>query len=508
MAFARRISAAFAVAAAWSALLGLAACTTTTKPDAKNDATTITSSSTGAVAMFTPSDSVTLNQQTPLNTWAKLTPDLTNALTEQGFKKDDIEHSSADTLEEQSRQIQDYVVDRLSTTADSQESGIRVAPENTTLVVAPVAGDDTTTRQYGDYVAQTLSAGSAGSKDDTAATGKSDDKTKHDDDDTATSSIDAASLNRLTSALKLAQDSGMHVVLMAHTIEGYSPDLHVNLSDAQTIGELQAQKIVTKLALDKTSKDNPKRIEVLLPYDGSDSSFIEQAFQGIWRVLQPYFTSGQAISPSGKLDVDSDATDWRSVAFDASADDAVATELQSRLAPNDSDPKHVDGIIALNDSAAEQTVDTLTNLGYKGSAADINPQITISGIVDNIAGKKDLTKKAVPEPSQTAGNDDEDATDTLQWPLITGYGAYTSNMPNVVNGKQWMTGFEDRKAIATDIAKSCVKLNAGQRIDDTDGVTQKNNVLTMTTQPVAVSASNLKAALIDPGYITLADAGM
>lgn len=68
------------------------------------------------------------------------------------------------------------------------------------------------------------------------------------------------------------------------------------------------------------------------------------------------------------------------------------------------------------------------DLGYTGSAADINPSITISGIVDNITGKKDLKKQSVPDPAQAPESDDgdsdtEDTSDSLdeqnsQWPIM------------------------------------------------------------------------------------------
>lgn len=106
--------------------------------------------------MFTPSDGITLNQQVPLNKWAKLVPDLTKALVDAGFKKGDINHTTSDSLDKQSRAIQDFVVDHLSNNT-TDDSGIAIAPDNMTLLVAPVVEADASTRQYGDYVSQNLS---------------------------------------------------------------------------------------------------------------------------------------------------------------------------------------------------------------------------------------------------------------------------------------------------------------------------------------------------------------
>ncbi len=53
----------------------------------------------------------------------------------------------------------------------------------------------------------------------------------------------------------------------------------------------------------------------------------------------------------------------------------------------------------MNNYIASEVIKELDDLGYTGSAADINPQITISGIVGNITGKKDLSRDAVPDRS-------------------------------------------------------------------------------------------------------------
>ena len=106
----------------------------------------MTSNSAGGVAVFTPSDGITLNQQTPLNKWAKLVPDLAKALADAGFKKGDIDHTTSDSLAKQSRAIQDFVVDHLSNNT-TDDSGIAIAPDNMTLLVAPVVEADASTRQ-------------------------------------------------------------------------------------------------------------------------------------------------------------------------------------------------------------------------------------------------------------------------------------------------------------------------------------------------------------------------
>jgi ABC-type xylose transport system substrate-binding protein len=540
---------------------------------------TVTSASAGAVALFTPSDGITLNLQTPLNKWAKLVPDLTDALTDAGFKKGDVTHASSDSLDKQSRAIQDFVVNHLSDKANANDSGITIAPANMTLLVAPVVETDASTRQYGDYVSQELSTGGSdaqnsgngiesgssdgddssssssssfssstahedGSADDSStgsgADGTSDDGTDATGEDSSEAVIQSESVERLVSSLKLAKESGMHVVLLANSIEGYQPDAFVRFSDAETIGRLQAEKVVSKLELTKASKDNPKHIEVLVPYtaagtdgEAGDTTFAQEAFSGIWQVLGPYYRKGVVMSPSGALDSSSTEKDWQAVSYDASQEKSTAKVLDERLADSSdtatsSSPARINAIIAMNDYIASDVVKELDNLGYTGSAADINPQITISGIVGNITGKRDLSREAVPDPIKSPENDDasnaddaddnegkdpEDKTKDSQWPLVTGYGAYLSNIPSVVKGRQWMTGVENRQTIAKDIAEACGRLNKGDGLKSMSSVKSSEvggvkNVMTISEEPLAVSASNLKAELIDPGYITLADAGL
>ncbi|OZG59917.1 hypothetical protein BLEM_2092 [Bifidobacterium lemurum] len=548
--FAARLTALMAAA---GLLIGLGACSSaddgqSENPDPSNT-TVSTGAEDGAVAIFTPADGITISQHTPLNKWAKLVPEITDALEAEGMSGDRIESFTSDSLDRQSRAVQDYVVDHLSADGDDD-----VEAQHTTLLVAPVVQTDDSTRQYGDYIRQELAhddEDTDGAADGTDADSSEDDNDTADGSDASGESLETdeadpeeseservaeenrQAADRLVSALRLAQESGMHVVLMANTIEGYAPDAFVSFSDARSIGQLQAQNLAAKLELDKVSKDNPKYVEVMLPYDPQPSStngdetdtdssatFAQEAFAGIWSVLGPYFESGVLRSPSGILTASSTADDWSLVAYDASEDNATGSELANRLDVENSDSGHtrIDGVIAMNDYVASDVIDELEALGYTGSAADINPSITISGIVDNITGKKDLAREAVPDPIKAPDTDDADA-DTrdeaerdAQWPLVTGYGAYVDSMPDLVSGKQWMTGLEDRKTLAEDTARACVLLNTGKTLDDMESVSTTTiadkETPTISESLLAVSASNLKAELITPGYITMAEAGL
>ena len=477
----------------------------------------------GRVAIFTPSDGITLSQHTPINKWAALVPELKSALTKEHLSSKRIDAYTSGNLEDQSKELQDYVVNRLSERKTEKTS------EPTTLVVAPMTSPDSITRQYGDYISKSLDV---------------------DAKDKASS--------RLVSSLRLAAGAGMHVVLMANQVPGIQPNLFVQLSDARAIGQMQAEKLASKLELDKASKDNPCRIEILLPNRPADASsdvsstdtgaeanqaeqdqqedqnsFPAQAFAGIWQVLGPYFKDGRADSPSGRLQADSTERDWQAVAFDPGKDaSATGKELATRLSMNDDAKSHteVDGILAMNDFIVSGVVSELRDLGYRGSSADVNPEISISGIVGSMAGRQDLHRQRVPKPaqspasqnssgsqadsSQNTGKTQESTSsdDHTAWPIISGYGAYADNIPQIVDGQQWMTGLEDRLGLAGDIAKACVNLNSQGKVpamDTIQTVNQDGKQLHRLSRPlVAVSASNLKATLIDTGYIKPADAGL
>ncbi|TPF86359.1 hypothetical protein BW13_06005 [Bifidobacterium sp. UTCIF-37] len=550
-----------AMAAGISLLFASGACSTGSENDVNaNGATTVTTSKTtaGTVAIFTPSDGITISQRTPLNKWAKLTPQITEELIGQGVRKDAIEKTTSDSLDQQSHDVQDWIVDHMTASQDSSDGGNDSSdPSHTTIIVAPVVDADPSTRQYGDYVTQPTDSSDstdAGSSDSSA--GDTDEQDAYD---------------RLDAALKLAKDAGMHVVLLSNGVDGFSPDAFVRFSTAEQIGALQATKLIAKLDLDKASKDNPKAIEVLIPYSASgdeqsnevgsgsksdaasdaksdetdtgettqfDDAFARAAFSGMWRILQPYFNQGKAYSPSGLLDKNTKDSDWRAVAVPADDEKHIAAALDERLPieKNDAGTTYtkVDGIIAMNDYVASVVTDELASLGYTGSAADINPSITISGIVGNITGKKDLQRGKVPDPvkapdadGESAGNDDTDSSDSTQdpnaddesdsrWPIVTGFGGYVDTIPQVVNGKQWMTGLENRNALAADIAETTVRLNRGESLADLKYITKelvpgsssKTKVSTISEDALSVSAYNLKTVLIDPGYITMADAGL
>ncbi len=360
-----------AAAMATGLLLTTAGCASTDDTNTP-DGGTVTQS-TGAVAIFTPSDGITLSQHTPLNKWAKLVPDITSELKKQGFKSANITTTTSSDLAKQSQDIQDYVVNHAVSAQSGKDSANKkdgADEKEITLIVAPAAETQTSTRQYGDYVSQTSGTATdrtgsdeAGSTDASESTDTSE-SANASSSDNASDSTDTQSMPRMANALQLAKDSGMHVVLVANPVKDFTPDAFVELSTAERIGQIQASKLADKLQLDTISKDNPKAVEILLPYtasaDGSDDEFAKEAVAGAWSVLQPYFKKGTAYSPSGLLTADTTDGQWESVAFKIDKDSRITDEITNRLKPTDSaSHTRIDGIIAMNDYVASGVVDAL-----------------------------------------------------------------------------------------------------------------------------------------------------
>lgn len=560
-----------AVIAASTMLLAICACGSSNAKNASPNAKPQVNH--GNVIVFTPSDGLNLSRKTPLSTWDNLVPEIVKSLKKQGFSSNSIATKSSNSLYNQSQDIQDYVVNTITslnsknsaknTKSKSAKTNVKNLQDSakkqlskTTIVVAPWTNKNGH-NNYGDYVTQPDSNSDQLNEDDL----KNQEEAE----------------NRLSSALELAKKAGMHVVMLSRLSRGFKPDILFDLSSAQRIGEVQAYTLVQKLALNQASKDNPKSVEVLLPCHNQkqnihfhvginkrtinsedslyktpefDDEFSKLAFEGIWKVLKPYFESGLMFSPSGKLNKNSTANDWKNVAIDADNSDSVKAELEFRLIEKNSSKstptKHVDGIIALEDQVAMQTESALEELGYKGSSADINPSFTLPDIIGNFIGKRNLSKKRVPLPSSVKNNklkkqkankksnknkntqdNDQNTNQDSQseyantivndskWPIITGYGAYKDALPNLVNGKQWMTSIENIQKISSDVAKQCNSLNTTGKITQLEDVTifvnnsdSQKGVPVANEDILAISATNLKALLIDPGYVTLADAGL
>ncbi len=465
------------------------------------------SETNGSVAMFVPNDGFTISQNVPINTWNRFVDATSDALVEHGFENSSIDAHMDSDFDKQSRSLDAYVREYVERTDEGRHTDSNTDEGTVTLIVAPAVRTAESTKYYGDYATQTLSA--------ETTDGGTDERAYHE------------ALTRTVDALTLAKSAGVHVIVLSTRIPGFTPDVFVSMCDAEQIGRMQAQQLVNKLELDKTSKDNPKRIEIMLPFNGrathmdDEQQFAHDAFVGAWSVLGTYFRSGVVMSPSLKLSAASTEDDWHDVAFEAKNADDVVDEIKARLRTNTKNTfTPIDGVVSMNDFVASGVVKGLADMGYVGTAADINPSITVGDVLGNIAGKHDVQRGKVPEPTQApkpgvdartgdeSANGGAAAASSSRWPIITGYGAYVSNIPNIVDGKQWMTGLASRNDNAEGIATLCQAFDRGEGAASTRHLNTVDGVPTMALPLVAVSAGNLKTTLIDPGYISLADADL
>ncbi|MCO6558172.1 MAG: hypothetical protein J6575_01820 [Bifidobacterium sp.] len=483
------------------------------------------------VMIFTPSDGISISSHTPLNKWAKFAPAIAKSLTDAGFQSKNVKVETDGSLAKQSDDVQDYVVNQLSSATDDTN-------RHTTLIVAPATSGNKGNEQYGDYVTNPADASLYDTEKPATAASMATNNTTNSQPQSNNSTQaqggngkdndEATAAKRLAKSLKLAKKAGAHTVILANPLAGFTPDIFVSMSTPRQIGALQAQQLVSKLALEKTTKMHPKSIEVMIPIgEDNDSTlsttetFAQEAFAGIWDVLQPYFKDGRAISPSKRLNATSSEKDWESVSFKATKTAEIKNELNDRLSSSSKDgkPLHVDGILTMNDYVSSAVVDELTSLKFTGSAADINPEIEVSGIVGSLTGKHNLDKQAPPKPknssqstNQTAPQTQTDNDGDMAWPIVTGYGAYVDMMPDIVNGKQWMTGMENIQKLTRDIAGATATIEAGKNVTDLSYVKETtingSKMDVIHEKPMAISASNLKHLLIEPGYISLADAGL
>ncbi len=469
---------------------------------------------TGNVAVFLPSDGLTITNEKPLNKWNSLKTSLKKSLASAGFNTKKTTESSSSNPQDQAEAISNYVAHHKNKTA--------------TLIVAPALSTDSSTTQYGDYVTKASASNTANAS---SSSSSSDSETK------------STSIAQLKDSLQKAQNAGMRVILISQHVKGFTPDVFVNMSSAHQIGILQARQLVSKLKLNSSTSKNPVSIEILLP-SSSTTAFARDAFSGIWSVLGPYFRSGKAYSPSGLVDASTKSSDWVPLTIDSSSRDSVEAAMASRLEQStsvtsqilsDASLEDIDGVLCMNDYTASGVIAALTDMGYEGSSTDINPKISIDDVMQNLRGNGPLSKSSVPAPQSTesssnsnssSSSSESDSTSSSDstaksdntWPIITGYGAYTSNMQYIVNGKQWMTGLEDRLSYSTDVAQIAADFNNGLSLKQIDkqlttirlkkGKKETRTYGVLKEPLMTVSAQNLKRILIDTNYISAADASL
>ena len=385
-----------------------------------------------------------------------------------------------------------------------------------------------TSRSSSSLSSSSDSAGSSKSSDSAHSQGSNDsaaDDTALEDDE----ELDAAR-SRSAELVRTLSARGVRVVGCSDLVSAHM-DAYVDMATPESIGVLQAREALSKIRANTLSASNPAQVLLLVP--GNPQNEASKDFlSGVFSVLETPLQQG-VIQLVGLPEVKSlssflDSSAARDFYFGSdlySADisrrltsllDDLIEEQGGTTASNGlmkalpfvrSSTIALDAVIAGTDYISTQLVSVLTSKGYQGSAADINPDVSLSGIVSSLSGKKVLNKHKVPYPANTLPS----AEFNSMWPVISGYGAI--DVPSIVSGKEWVTGISDEESVASLFAllarNAALHKKLATKVSELEGMTLSSRAsrTLISVDLVPISSSQVKN-LIKEGYISAADAGL
>lgn len=396
----------------------------------------------------------------------------------------------------------------------------------------------TSSSQHGDTSRSSSSLSSSSGSSDSAGSSKSSDSAHSQGsndsaaDDTALEDdeeLDAAR-SRSAELVRTLSARGVRVVGCSDLVSAHM-DAYVDMATPESIGVLQAREALSKIRANTLSASNPAQVLLLVP--GNPQNEASKDFlSGVFSVLETPLQQG-VIQLVGLPEVKSlssflDSSAARDFYFGSdlySADisrrltsllDDLIEEQGGTTASNGlmkalpfvrSSTIALDAVIAGTDYISTQLVSVLTSKGYQGSAADINPDVSLSGIVNSLSGKKVLNKHKVPYPANTLPS----AEFNSMWPVISGYGAI--DVPSIVSGKEWVTGISDEESVASLFAllarNAALHKKLATKVSELEGMTLSSRAsrTLISVDLVPISSSQVKN-LIKEGYISAADAGL
>lgn len=396
----------------------------------------------------------------------------------------------------------------------------------------------TSSSQHGDTSRSSSSLSSSSGSSDSAGSSKSSDSAHSQGsndsaaDDTALEDdeeLDAAR-SRSAELVRTLSARGVRVVGCSDLVSAHM-DAYVDMATPESIGVLQAREALSKIRANTLSASNPAQVLLLVP--GNPQNEASKDFlSGVFSVLETPLQQG-VIQLVGLPEVKSlssflDSSAARDFYFGSdlySADisrrltsllDDLIEEQGGTTASNGlmkalpfvkSSTIALDAVIAGTDYISAQLVSVLTSKGYQGSAADINPDVSLSGIVNSLSGKKVLNKHKVPYPANTLPS----AEFNSMWPVISGYGAI--DVPSIVSGKEWVTGISDEESVASLFAllarNAALHKKLATKVSELEGMTLSSRAsrTLISVDLVPISSSQVKN-LIKEGYISAADAGL
>ena len=236
-------------------------------------------------------------------------------------------------------------------------------------------------------------------------------------------------------------------------------DFYVTFDNYQ-VGVQQGTSLLTGLGLlDENGEEaadapeGPLNVELFAgsPDDNNAGFF----FDGAMSVLQPYLDDGTLVVPSGQTDFGTVAIQrWEQERAQSRMDDL----LTSTYTEGD---QNIDGVLAPADVLSRGIITALQNVGY---------------------GEGDL-----------------------KMPIVTGQDAEAASAKMIEDGVQYSTIFKDTRLLAEQAVVATTAYLEGETPEANDTETYDNGpkvVPSYLLDSVVVTKDNLKAELIDSGYLT------
>ena len=252
----------------------------------------------------------------------------------------------------------------------------------------------------------------------------------------------------LSSALQKAADAGIKVISYDRLIVGSGNVDYYATFDNFQVGVLQAGTIVKGLGLD-AGKNGPFNIEL---FGGSpDDTNAFYFYDGAMSVLKPLIDSGKLVVLSKQIGMDKVSTlRWEAATAQARMDNLLSANYTKA---------HVDAVLSPYDGLSIGIISALKGVGY---------------------GTKDVAM-----------------------PIISGQDAEIPSVKSIIAKEQYSTIFKDTRELAKVAAGMVDAVLSGGKPEINDTKTYNNKVKIVPSyllKPIAVDASNWKAALVDTGY--------
>ena len=252
----------------------------------------------------------------------------------------------------------------------------------------------------------------------------------------------------LSAALQKAADAGIKVISYDRLIVGSGNVDYYATFDNFQVGVQQATSIVHGLGLDGDKK-GPFNIELFGGSADDNNAFF--FYDGAMSVLKPLIDAGKLVVVSKQMGMDKVATlRWEAATAQARMDNLLSANYTKA---------HVDAVLSPYDGLSIGIISALKGVGY---------------------GTKDLPM-----------------------PIISGQDAEVPSVKSIIAHEQYSTIFKDTRELAKVAAGMVDAVLSGGKPEINDTKTYNNKVKIVPSyllKPIAVDATNWKAALIDTGY--------